>query len=54
MALKRIKGKVIARLPQEVVQFLMHNSGGAHSTPKGKKGYNRRAEKARIRKESDV
>jgi hypothetical protein len=57
--MKRIKtseGKVVvtARLPMELVTFLRSNSGGAHTTPKGKKGYNRKAEKVRMRKESHV
>jgi hypothetical protein len=30
----------------------LRTKGGAHSTPKGKKGYNRRSEKSALRKES--
>jgi hypothetical protein len=48
--MQRMKGRVIARLPMEAV-LAMRSKGGAQSSPKGKKGYNRNAEKTRMRKE---
>lgn len=39
------------RLPMDAV-ILLRTKGGAHSTPKGKKGYNRNAAKAQLRKET--
>lgn len=38
------KKKILHRLPEEVVEVLRHK-GGPQGTPKGKRGYNRSAEK---------
>ena len=48
--MKTIQGKLIVRLPMEAV-LMLRGKGGAHTTEKGKKGYNRNADKARMRKE---
>ena len=39
------------RLPMEVVVKL-RKGGGAHSSPKGKRGYDRNREKSNLRKET--
>ncbi len=38
-----------ARLPMEAVEILRHK-GGAHSSPKGRRGYDRNKEKRELRK----
>ena len=40
------------RLPKEVVETLRHR-GGAHGSPKGKRGYSRQREKSAWRKQID-
>jgi len=44
MATNRKGKKVKARLPMEMVQKLRH-AGGAQSSKKGKRGYNRKRDK---------
>jgi hypothetical protein len=48
MALKRIKGVVIARLPEELLQALRNRRSHVSVN---KKAYNRTAEKLRLRRE---
>lgn len=45
-----MKKKIGLRMPKEMCDRLRHG-GGAHSTPKGKKGYNRGVEKHHFKKE---
>ena len=47
MKIKKIK----MRIPEGAYQKLRHNGGGAHSTPKGAKGY-KRADNKRILREA--
>ena len=49
---KEMKRKILKpRLPAEAVTKL-RSGGGPHSTPKGKKGYDRKQEKKTLQKES--
>jgi len=48
--MKRKKKILKPRIPKEMYTRLRH-IGGAHSTPKGKKGYNRKKEKEKTRRE---
>lgn len=48
---RRMEKRIKARIPKEAYQKLRHHGGGAHSTPKGAKGY-KRAENKRILRES--
>jgi hypothetical protein len=48
-----MKRKILKpRLPAEAVTKL-RSGGGPHSTPKGKKGYDRKQEKKTLQKESE-
>ena len=42
--------KIKARIPEGAYQKLRHHGGGAHSTPKGDKGYKRADNKRILRK----
>lgn len=49
--MKKVGLKVGRRLPEAICFKLRHHGGGAHSTPRGKKGYNRGVEKHHFKKE---
>lgn len=47
-----MKRKIGLRMPKELCDKLRCHGGGAHSSPKGKRGYDRNRKKRIIRKES--
>ena len=47
------KKRINPRLPIEIVEVLRHK-GGAHSSPKGEKGYDRNQEKRQLNKEASL